>query len=306
MVAVAAVNGANDIGKAVAPLAGGHRSSERSAVLWGVGWTALGSCAALVSSDGLLSTFTGAGFLARAPDGLRLALAVAAGATAWIATATFLGLPVSTTHALVGGLVGVGLWSGSGILAGSVVRSVVLPLALSPFVAAALGWALNGFSSATEGMPGRAERLGTWGTAAAIALGRGMNDTPKIVALGALAAASAGVRPEPLFVLAALAMAGGGLIAGGRVTDTIGRRVTPLDTRTGFAASAATAALVLAAVAGAMPVSTTHVTGGAVVGAAAGHAPIRWSIVRRILAAWFVTVPLSALLSAAAWNVLPR
>jgi PiT family inorganic phosphate transporter len=130
---------------------------------------------------------------------------------------------------------------------------------------------------------------------------RGLNDTPKIVALGALAAAGAGLPPTPLFVVAALSMAVGGLVAGRRVTHTLGWRVAPLDARTGFAASAVTAVLVLAASTGAVPVSTTHVSGGAVVGAALGRTTITWSVVRQIALAWLVTLPVSGLIAAATW-----
>ena len=96
---------------------------------------------------------------------------------------------------------------------------------------------------------------------------RGLNDTQKIAALAVLAGASIGISAPSLFIVGAMVMGAGSLIAGGRVTRTLAERVTDIDPLEGLAASAVAAALVLAASIVALPVSTTHVASGAIVGA---------------------------------------
>ena len=132
-----------------------------------------------------------------------------------------------------------------------------------------------------------------WMTSAALSFARGLNDTPKIVALAIAAAMSAGIGAAPLYVAGAAAMGAGSLLAGRRVTRTLAERVTEVDPLEGLAASAVAAALVLTASFVALPVSTTHVATGAIVGAGLGSGgrAVRWNTVSSMAAAWVITLP---------------
>jgi len=134
--ALAAANGANDNFKGVATLHGSDTLGYRAALLWATVTTFAGSALALMLASGLLAAFRGKGLV---PDAVvaepKFALAVAAGAAAAVAAATRLGLPISTTHALTGGLVGAGLASGAPVSWSALGAGFLLPLALSPFLA---------------------------------------------------------------------------------------------------------------------------------------------------------------------------
>jgi PiT family inorganic phosphate transporter len=144
-----------------------------------------------------------------------------------------------------------------------------------------------------------------WMTSAALSFARGLNDTPKIAALGAAAVASAGVSEAWLFGVCAVAMGIGSLFAGRQVTRTLAERITGIDPLEGLSASGAAATLVLLASVFALPVSTTHVASGAIIGVGlhAGADGVRWNIVSGIAAAWLITLPVSALVSAATWRI---
>jgi inorganic phosphate transporter, PiT family len=145
-----------------------------------------------------------------------------------------------------------------------------------------------------------------WASSALTSLARGLNDTPKIVALGIVAAATLGISGVPFYLLVALAMGAGSLIAGFRVTETLARKVTPMSPGEGFAANLVTTLLVGTASLVALPVSTTHVSSGAIIGIGLhrGVETIRWRTVRDMLLAWVVTLPVSALIAAGAFALL--
>lgn len=146
-----------------------------------------------------------------------------------------------------------------------------------------------------------------WLSAAATSFARGLNDTPKIVALGIGATAAVGLPAFPAYLGIALAMAAGGLLSGLRVIETLACRVTEMSPGEGFAANAVTSVLVGAASLAALPVSTTHVASGAIIGIGLhrGVGP-RWQTVREMALAWGVTVPAAALVGAGAFTLLAR
>ena len=134
VVTLAWVNGANDVAKGVATLTGSGASNVKRAILWGTLWTVMGGVAAVLWGSALVSTFS-SGFLA---PGFRVDLAFVAGtlmgASVWILIATRLGLPVSTTHALLGGVIGAVLMAAGpdGLRATAVANKAMLPLLVSP------------------------------------------------------------------------------------------------------------------------------------------------------------------------------
>ncbi|MGE5716347.1 MAG: inorganic phosphate transporter, partial [Acidobacteriota bacterium] len=126
---LAFANGANDVSKGVATLVGSGTTKYRTAVAWGTAWTLAGGLAAAFLSQGLVETFSGKGFLVKPVDGSALLLSVACGGIAWVLIANRTGLPVSTTHALAGGLCGAGLAAAGapGVAWAAVARKVALP-----------------------------------------------------------------------------------------------------------------------------------------------------------------------------------
>jgi PiT family inorganic phosphate transporter len=353
VLALAYANGSNDVSKGVATVVGSGLAGYRRALAWGTLWTFAGATAALAVSAGLVKTFSTALVGAGLPDAPEFPLAVAAGATGWVLLASRTGLPVSTTHALAGAIVGVALAAAgpAGIHWPLLAATVVVPLAVSPIAAAALAYAGHaagarmfdracgycvcadnglrivpaaaGAAAVAAPVPivtagavtecaeaGYARQLtladaAHWTTSAALSFARGLNDTPKIIAPAAMAATAAGLGGPTLLLAGAAAMAAGSYIFGRRVTRTLATKITDIDPWEGLAASGVSAGLVLAASFVALPVSTTHVSTGAIVGAGlrSGGLAIEWRTIGRLAAAWLITLPVAALLSAAVWVV---
>ena len=352
---LAFVNGANDNSKDVATLVGHGAASERAALAWAAATTALGAGFSALWGRELLVAFR-AGFV-DGGAGLSAAffVAVLAAAGGSILLATRLGMPVSTTHAITGALLGAGLVAvGAGRIDwAALLRGFALPLALGPLAAlgvvalaarpigrlarrlearcacvveqaaiadpgagAAAAAVLPALAVGTvESCAERAPRVvvdGTralagvhWTTAGLVGFARGWNDAPKIAAL-ALVAFPAGSAAPLAIGLVTVAMAGGGLLAGRRVLATLGERVTRLQLGESLTASAAASLLVSLASFRGLPLSTTHVTTGAIVGAGVARDPrgVRWRVVRDIVLAWLVTLPAAALLAAVAQALL--
>ncbi len=349
---VAFANGANDVSKGVATLVGSGVTDLRRALFWGTAWTVAGGVAAAFASQGLVAVFSGKGLLAAPPSTAFLG-AVAVGAIGWLVMATRTGLPVSTTHSLVGGLVGAGVAAQgtAGVHWAAVATKVAVPLAVSPLIALALmmasypligfafrrfnrycvcvereervvlgagpAAALTGGGSTVRMIAGadcpsavvaRVNAMDSlhWLTSGATSFFRGMNDTPKILALGVLAAAATGIATEGFFLIVALAMGLGSYIAGRRVTETLAGKVTTIRHDDGFAANLVTSALVGIASFYALPVSTTHVSTGAITGVGARKGDVRWRMVRDMVAAWVVTLPVAGLIAALAYLAIGR
>src|SRR6266508_2186405 len=145
-----------------------------------------------------------------------------------------------------------------------------------------------------------------WMASALTSFARGLNDTPKIVALAIVASSALGISGFPFYAAVALAMGAGSLVAGFRVTETLARKVTPISPAEGFCANFVTPVLVGLASVVALPVSTTHVSSGAIIGIGLhrGAASVSWTTVRDMLVAWLVTLPVAALVGAGAYAIL--
>ena len=145
-----------------------------------------------------------------------------------------------------------------------------------------------------------------WVSAGCTSLFRGLNDTPKILAIGAAAGASAGVGGHWLFLLTVLAMGAGSFVAGRRVTETLAQKVTRIAPDDGFAGNLVTSALVGLASLLTLPVSTTHVSSGAILGIGMHRKDVRWRIVRDIALAWIITLPVAGMIAALVYLTLGR
>jgi PiT family inorganic phosphate transporter len=243
------------------------------------------------------------------------------GAIAWNFLTWWLGLPTSSSHALIGGFAGAGVAkAGFGVLDGASLEKTILFIPLSPLFGMALGfllmlasmWIFHRSSPArVDGLFRRLQLV----SAAAFSLGHGGNDAQKtmgiisalLVGSGYLQLKANGDLPVPLWVVLAAhaAIALGTLSGGWRIVKTLGQRITALKPVGGFSAeTAAAASLYLATFLG-IPVSTTHTITGAIVGVGATRrlSAVRWGVAGRIVWAWVLTIPAAATVAAVTYAV---
>jgi PiT family inorganic phosphate transporter len=241
--------------------------------------------------------------------GLVVVMAALVGAIAWNLATWYVGLPSSSSHALIGGLVGAALASGATIHWHTVVDKVIVPMIASPLlgfagafaVMIAIMWALRRRNP--HGVQ-RGFRLAQTVSAAALALGHGLQDAQKTMGVIFLALITAGYVPAGqkdlpawVVVLAASAISLGTYSGGWRIMRTLGRRIIHLDPARGFAAEAVGATVLYGmAIIAKAPVSTTHVITSAIMGAGASErlSAVRWGVAGRIATAWVLTVPAAA------------
>ncbi|MCX6982922.1 MAG: inorganic phosphate transporter [Verrucomicrobia bacterium] len=303
---LAFTNGANDNFKGVASLYGSGTTAFRTALAWGTATTLAGSVTAIFLAGGLMKKFSGKGLV---PDPLvqspAFLLAVALGAALTVLLATRLGFPISTTHALTGALVGAGLAGGDHTVCFAALgKGFVQPLLLSPLIAIAAGALVHFALKAAHGEPDhRTPTLDAlhFLSGGAVGFARGLNDTPKIAAL-LLVAKALDIRWG--LVAIAITMAIGGLLNARRVAETMAKKITGMNPGQGFAANIATAALVTTANWNGLPVSTTHVSVGALVGIGIATRKAHWKAVGGIALSWLITLPCAAALAALASIVI--
>lgn len=356
---LAYANGANDNFKGVATLYGSGVLSFRVALATATVATWIGSVAALLLAGELVGAFSGKGLVsAQVLTDPAFGVSVALGAAFTVLLATRLGLPISTTHALVGGLVGGGLAT-QALQAERLLTTFLLPLALSPLMAATLAGvgylalrqvrvalglveddciciepaqpataSAGAMAMTSVGAPtlriGSAEQCGTAagsGGPMAIAslraldlghiasglmvsFGRGLNDTPKIAGVLLIGTVVGGTVAQGTIVGVATAMAIGGLLSARRVAKTMSWDITGMNEGQGFAANLVTSLLVLGASNVGVPVSTTHVSCGALFGIGAASGEGRWHTIATIIGAWVVTLPVAAASAAVLYLLL--
>lgn len=297
---LAFTNGANDNFKGVASIYGSGTTSFRVALGWGTATTLAGSIAAIFLAGELMKKFSGKGLvpdaLAQSPDFL---FAVALGAALTVLLATRLGFPISTTHSITGALAGAGLADGD-VHFGALGESFLLPLLLSPVIALAAGALVYLVLKMARVAPDHRTRTLDalhFLTAGAVSFARGLNDAPKIAAL-LLVVPALDLRWGIAAVAAAMAL--GGLLGARRVAETMAHKITGMNPGQGFAANLATSALVTMASWHALPVSTTHVSVGALVGIGATTRQAHWRAIEQIALSWVITLPCAAVLAVVA------
>jgi inorganic phosphate transporter, PiT family len=248
----------------------------------------------------------------------QLILSALAGAIAWNLITWYFGLPSSSSHALIGGLIGAGLVEGGpSVLVWKGIVKTSLFIVLSPAVGLILGLALmilvlnlNRHSNVA-----RADRV--FGklqlfSAGVYSLGHGMNDAQKTMGIIAIVLFSKGFLGPTFYVpfwveiLCYTVIALGTMAGGWRIVKTMGTKITKLRPIGGFCAEAAAAVAIIGASAAGIPVSTTHTITGAIVGVGATHrlTAVRWGVAGNIVWAWVLTIPASAAIAALSCFIL--
>ncbi|MCT9934748.1 inorganic phosphate transporter [Planotetraspora sp. A-T 1434] len=240
------------------------------------------------------------------------------GAIIWNLITWYFGLPSSSSHALIGGLVGSALASSATVHWDGVLEKVVIPMVLSPVVGFTLGaiimiailWI---FRRANPHKASRGFRYAQTVSAAAMALGHGLQDAQKTMGViflalvvGGYVSPGSGI-PEWVITSSALAISLGTYAGGWRIMRTLGRRIIHLDPPRGFAAeSAAATVLYTAAIGFGAPISTTHTITTAIMGVGATKrlSAVRWGIAGNIITAWVLTIPAAAIVAALSYFLL--
>lgn len=307
-------NGFHDAANAVATAIGSRALRPLTALIMAALLNVVG---ALVSTK--VAATIGSGIIS-IPDGsagLVIVFSALIGAIAWNLITWRLRLPSSSTHSLIGGLVGAALASAGQVHWTTLYQKVVIPMVASPLIGGGLGFLamaviLWGFRRFRPAPVNRGFRAAQGLSTAAMAYSHGTQDAQKTMGVIALALLATGhlhrfYVPTWVILAAALAMGLGTLAGGWRIIGTIGSRITPLDSPRGFAAqSSASAVLLVSAYAYAMPVSSTHVLTSTVMGVGATRrlSAVRWGVARQIVLAWVLTIPGAAAVAALAYVIV--
>jgi PiT family inorganic phosphate transporter len=241
------------------------------------------------------------------------------GAISWNLITWYLGLPSSSSHALIGGVVGAAFAAAgaSAIIGEGLLGKVLIPAVIAPILAFIVGGiaiviCYRIVGSQRPGPVIRGFRLGQVASGGLLALAHGTNDAQKtmgvitlaLVANGDISANNFHV-PTWVVISAASAIALGTYSGGWRIIRTMGSRIIRMDPAQGFSAQGAGAAVILASTHFGFPLSTTQVIAGGVMGAGAGKrlSAVRWGVAGNIAAAWVLTLPAAAAIGAAAYGV---
>ena len=241
-----------------------------------------------------------------------------AGGIIWNLVTWLFGIPSSSSHALIGGVIGstIAAAGGSAVLWHGLTSKVVIPAVLSPVIAglvAAIGtWSLYRITrSLTQAARGHGFRIGQIGSACLVSLAHGTNDAQKTMGVITLALIANGTLASgsnaPLWVIVscAIAISLGTYLGGWRVIRTLGKGLVEIAAPQGMAAESASAAVILLSSAFGYSLSTTHVATGSIIGTGLGKkgAEVRWSVAGRMATAWVFTLPCSGLVGAAAYGL---
>jgi len=246
-----------------------------------------------------------------------LVLAALIGAITWDLVTWYMGLPSSSSHALIGGLVGAAVTkAGAGSLIWSGLDKTLLFMVASPVIGFALAFALmtaliRAFFTMSIHVVNRYFRRLQLVSSALVSLSHGTNDAQKTMGVVTALLFSVGWIPSfsvPFLVavLAATSIALGTFFGGWRIVKTLGFRMTKLDPVHGVSIETASAITIITASLFGIPVSTTHVVSGSVMGSGATKGPgsVRWGVARKIIWAWIFTIPASAIVSAVAYLLM--
>src|SRR3954471_11414 len=306
-------NGFHDTANAIATSVATRALSPRYAIIMATSFNFIGAFAGTAVAKTI-----GAGLVDETTSTTTVVAAALIGAITWNLITWWQGLPSSSSHALIGGLIGATIIAAgpSALKPQGIVDKVLIPMVTSPligyFVALALIVAIFWiFRNARRRPMTTGFRRAQVVSAGFMAFSHGSNDAQKTMGIITLALFSSGLLatvdvPVWVIVVSATALSLGTAVGGWRIMHTMGHRVVKLEPVHGFAAETTAATVILTAAHFGMPVSTTHVISSAImgVGSANGARKVRWGVARSILIAWVVTIPATAATAALAWYVL--
>ncbi len=320
-------NGFHDSANSIATVVGTRVLKPIPAVLWAA---AFNFAAAFTVGTAVARTIW-SGMIDVAVVDPNIILGALLGAIAWNVITWYYGLPSSSSHALIGGYGGAAVAkAGFGAIIPAGWTKTLVFIVLSPIIGMLLGFGLMVavywiFQRTPPGKVDRIFRVAQLASSAFFSLSHGANDAQKTMGIivGLLASTnslfagqagylrhlylpSADHVPSWVEIGAYTAIALGTLFGGWRIVHTMGSRITRLRPVGGFCAETGGALSILLATQFGIPVSTTHTITGSIVGVGATHrlSAVRWGVARRIVWAWILTIPASALMAAAAWGVL--
>lgn len=308
------INGFHDTANSISTVVSTRVLSPRGAVLLAaafnfVAFFVVGTPVAHLVGSGIISMSV---VTENTQIGLIVIFSALMGAIVWDLITWYLGLPTSSSHALIGGLIGAGVAAGGfSVVNVHGVSIVVEFMVLSPLIglAAAFGFmgVLNHLLKRKKPHTVNAyfQRLQIL-SSSGVSFSHGSNDAQKTMGIVTLLLLTAGWLPENKFVvpdwvalLGYATLALGTLAGGWRIIRTMGMRITHLQPVNGFAAETAAAVVIFGSSLGGIPVSTTHVVAGSItgVGAAKRFSAVRWGLAQRIVWAWVFTIPMSAVIA---------
>jgi inorganic phosphate transporter, PiT family len=301
-------NGFHDTANAVATSVSTHALSPRLAVAV----AAVANLAGAFVTTAVAKT-VGKGIIDTSLANEKTVLAALIGAIAWNLITWWLGLPSSSSHALIGGLVGAAIaQSGlAGVEWHGLVHNVAIPAVFAPAIAFAGAFALLLaiywlFVWLRPSVANRGFRLGQLASGTWVAFTHGANDAQKTMGVIALALFESGhishfYIPTWVIVAAGLAIAAGTYVGGWRIMRTLGQRVFSMEPESGFAAQVTAGITIYTATRLGYPLSTTHVISGSVMGAGATKrlSAVRWGVAGNIVSAWLLTIPAAGIVAAA-------
>jgi len=306
-------NGFHDTGNAMATSIATRALKPRTAVLLSALLNMVGAFLSLSVAATIAKGIVDSGVVT-----LDVVLAGLVGGIVWNLVTWVLGIPSSSSHALVGGVVGavIAAIGMSGVLWAGLIAKVMIPALLAPVVAIGVGatatWLVARVTrDVSQADNDRMFRWGQIGSASLVSLAHGTNDAQKSMGIILLALIASGTVPQnssvPLWVIVscALAMALGTYTGGWRVIRTLGKGLVQLEPRQGMAAETSSAAVILLSSHFGFSLSTTHVATGSILGSGVGMkgASVRWSVARRMFVAWLVTVPAAAAVGAGCYGL---
>lgn len=303
------LNGLHDAANSIATIVSTRVLSAR----WAVLWAAFFNFIAFLFFGTSVAKTVGSGIIDPHIISDRLIFAALSGAISWNLVTWWAGIPSSSSHALIGGLVGAGIakvgglgavqWAGLGKTAAAIVVSPALGFALALLLVLVVSWT---FVRSSPFFADRVFRKAQFASAALYSLGHGGNDAQKTMGVIAALLFAHGATHEaghiPLWVIIACqtAMALGTLFGGWRIVHTMGSKITRLTPMQGFCAETGGAITLFFFTHLGVPVSTTHTITGAIVGVGASRrvSAVRWGVAKDIVVAWVVTLPAAGLVSA--------
>ena len=279
---------------------------------WAVAWAAFFNFIAFLIFPLAVATTIGKGIIS--PDLVtnQVVFGALMGGISWNLITWYLGIPSSSSHALVGGLVGAGVahagfdaivWAGLSKTITAIFLSPAVGFTLALFLMLLAAWV---FVRSTPTLADRSFRVMQFVSSSLFSLGHGANDAQKTMGIIAVLLYSNGRLGDEFYVpfwvvlSCQVAMGMGTLFGGWRIVHTIGTKITRLTPQQGFCAQTGGAITLFAATHLGIPVSTTHTISGAIIGSGAAKrlSAVRWGVARRIVVAWFLTLPAAALLGA--------